>query len=117
MKKYICMFLISWLPIFMASANAMSMQMAFTNQHANAHDMTQVSCHEDAQKMHQHAAEHHQPHNCTLCGFCIAVGSAAIFNPMPLIHVHALVDTKPVFIDVRFNSLQTPPAFKPPISV
>jgi hypothetical protein len=116
MKRYFCIFLMSWLPLFMASANAMSMQMASANQHANAQKVTQVSCHEDAQQMHQHTSEHQQPHNCALCGFCIAVGSAAIFNPTPLLHVHVLADTKPIFIDVRFNSLQTPPAIKPPIS-
>jgi hypothetical protein len=48
MKKFICIFMMSWLPCFMLAANAMGMQMALENafhMRPNVAEQAQMSCH------------------------------------------------------------------------
>jgi hypothetical protein len=115
MKKLISILLIGWLPLFMAVANAMSMQMTLENEHAYQHSAAHIYCHQDMQH-EQHSTPQHQPHQCTMCGFCTLVGSVAVSGYLPLLFTHAHILGNLSFLEVDFSSLQYPPAIKPPIS-
>jgi hypothetical protein len=113
MKRYFCIFLMSWLPLFMASASAMSMQMAFASNHAAIlQSSSHMPCHEDVSK---HPPSQNQKHFCMVCGFCVIANGVVINNTVPEFHMHQVASTKSVFVDVVFYSLQHPPAIKPPI--
>ena len=126
MKRFICLFLMLWLPLFTGSAWAMSAQMQYDNLRAVMEAPSQnaePSCHEMgheaasvpvSKEPSPHA--HCKGHNCFACGVCIYASSFAV--PV-LQHVSTplLSHTKPFQYDVTFASQLYPPALKPPIAI
>jgi hypothetical protein len=109
MRKLICILLMSWLPVFMVTANAMSLQMMTKAMHGDMQAQADMPCHDRTD---------HQPaktHNCISCGFCMAATSMANFDSAPVLDLPVITSPAPVAIDVIFESTNDSPAFRPPI--
>lgn len=125
MKKFICLLLVLWLPLFSGAAAAMSLQMQLAAMPAVAHDMP---CHETAPDPQpaadaaaDHAAqpccdEHEASHNCFACGVCALVHSTTSATPGQQLTLPALASSAPHYYGRIFSSQLYPPALKPPIS-
>ena len=125
MKRFICLFLMLWLPLFTGSAWAMSAQMQYeklksameaSSQTAEpaCHDMQHEAVTAPVSK-EQSTHAHCTGHNCFACGVCIYASSFA----MPALqHVLTplLSHAKPFQYDEAFASQRYPPALKPPIA-
>jgi len=113
MKKLICLFLMLWLPLFMASAWAMNMQMQLDS---TAHDVviTHMSCHDDTNQAQGNQA--HKTHQCLACGICALANASASFSTAPFLNLTAKLSSAPLPVNVVFSSQDYPPAYKPPIS-
>lgn len=125
MKRFICLFLMLWLPLFTGSAWAMSTQMQYDKLQSAMEGSSQTAetpCHDmqheadpvpasNEQSQHSHCTGH----NCFACGVCIYAGS---FTMPTLQHVFTplLSNAKPAQFDETFASQLYPPALKPPIS-
>lgn len=108
MKKLICILLMAWLPVFMVTAGAMSLQMTLQGQQTQQADS--ASCHDNignqkSEKIHQ----------CIACGFCMMATSMASFDTALGLAITALTSTAPLSTDVVFKSINDTPAFRPPI--
>ena len=124
MKKWICILLACWLPLFISAASAASMQMAIVNQSVTAgseKNIADMPCHQvvkDAQATSQRPSEQtpgNQHHVCAACVFCVITGSFANFSHDISVHPSALTSTQPIFFTPSFHSQTYPPAIKPPI--
>lgn len=104
----------SWLPCFMAVANAMGMQMELENalpHTSQSAEHAHMACHEDA---NHHKSSPNASNHCTFCAFCV-VGSAMSATPtLKMAHVKT-ANIQPASFDVAFSSQDYPPAIKPPI--
>lgn len=114
MKKLICILLMSWLPIFMVTANAMSLQMTSQNMSHSAEQSAVAysdakACHDKTNKRQDGA------HHCVSCGFCLMATSMANFDTFPVIDILVFSSIAPEAIDVVFNATSYSPAFRPPI--
>lgn len=109
MKKLICILLVSWLPIFMATANAMGLQMSIQSMNDHHQQMVDMPCHDKSNDQKQ------SQHHCISCGFCVIATSIASFDNTPIFALEAFTSISPAFIDVGFKSADQSPAFKPPI--
>lgn len=124
MNKIICICMISWLPCFMAAANAMGMQMALDNalpHTTQPAEHAQMACHEapNLSKVADSNANDSKTspssaHHCSFCGFCV-VGSAIASLPTIKLNHTKSASTQPTSFEVAFSSQDYPPAHKPPI--
>jgi hypothetical protein len=129
MKRFICLFLMLWLPLFTGSAWAMSAQMQFDELQSTldvssqdvsqqeehpCHDM-QLASHTETPASDATHGKHCNGHDCFACGVCLFATS---FTSPALQHVFTplLSHTKSVSFDETFVSQRYPPALKPPIS-
>jgi hypothetical protein len=112
MKKLICLFLMLWLPLFMGSAWAMSMQMQLENQQVQMSQKSHMSCHEKSNKNQSTSS-----HKCAVCGMCALVNGTANFNTAPVLNFATSQFTAPQFFYVAFTSQEYPPSYKPPIFI
>lgn len=109
MKKLICIVLISWLPVFMLTANAMSLQMTTQSLIADLQTEASMPCHDKTDKQPLKA------HNCMSCGFCAIATSIASTTTVPFLHIPECKSFKTSFVDDGFNSIDHAPAYRPPI--
>lgn len=121
LKKFICIFLLAWLPLFTSAASAASLQMTFANLNAEMQsNMADTApCHQhvhDANSTNSHnQMPSKQHHVCTVCGFCVvASGFANIPHGLSL-HTTRLTSSQPAFFTAVVHSQTYPPAIKPPI--
>ncbi len=115
MKRIICLFLMLWLPLFMGSAWAMSMQMALESQHVQTKHIAvkpSMSCHESSAKTHKNQSD-----KCAVCGMCALVNGTANFTTAPILNLTASASPKPPFFYIAFISQDYPPNYKPPIFI
>ncbi len=108
MKKLICILLISWMPILMATANAMSLQMTTQAMNSNLKVEASMPCHGEAE---QKPVKHH----CISCGFCVVATSIVYTTATPQLNIPAFKSFKSSFIDDEFKSINHLPAYRPPI--
>jgi succinate dehydrogenase/fumarate reductase-like Fe-S protein len=108
MKKLICILLVSWLPVFMATANAMSLQMAL-QVNVDIQEQVSMPCHDKASKKSDSSSD------CVGCGFCMIATSIANVDMVPFLDVPAFTSLKVSFINVEYKSTDYSPAFRPPI--
>jgi hypothetical protein len=108
MKKLICLLLISWMPILMATANAMNLQMTSQSINADLQAPTSMPCHDEAKQ---------QPvkHNCMSCGFCVITTYIVFSGATPRLSIPAFKSFKSSFIDDKLQSIHHSPAYRPPI--
>jgi hypothetical protein len=109
MKKRLCILLMCWLPIFMLSANAMSLQMTLQQLKTEHQSMHSMACHQDKSNQSESAQ------TCLGCGFCVVATSIASFNNAPTFYLENGVSTAPLMIDVIYQSYNLLPADRPPI--
>lgn len=109
MKKLICIILICWLPILMATANAMSLQMASQAMHDDMQVESTMSCHDkvDTQSV--------KAHNCINCGFCVMATSVISFVSSSFLNIPEFKSFKTSFINDELQSINHLPADRPPI--
>jgi len=115
-KKLVCILLLSWLPVFIAAAHAMSMQMAW-NQISTATDSAPLGlvthdCHTDT---HDKSDRNATKHVCVACGVC-TMSHAAYFETEKAMLLTATQTAQPLGFAVVYISKYYPPAIKPPIS-
>jgi len=110
MKKFICILLLSWLPVFMLASNAMAMQMALNNTHQMPATEMQHACHESKNEA---TATHSKAHQCVVCTMCV-LSHAVAFTSAANSVSQSLHHPQPLFDEARFSSLDSPPALKPP---
>ncbi|MGB7816032.1 MAG: DUF2946 family protein [Methylotenera sp.] len=112
MKRLICLFLMLWLPLFMASAWAMNMQMQLDS---TAHDVVimHMSCHDDTNQAQGNQT--HKTHQCFACGICALANASASFSTAPFFNLATKPSSAPLPANVVFSSQDYPPAYKPPI--
>jgi hypothetical protein len=129
MKKFICLFLMLWLPLFTGSAWAMSTQMQLETLQdiVSVTDATTSSghpCHEmqseanTTGQLDLHAASHGKHcngHDCFACGVCIYATSYTA-PAQHDIYIPSLSHANPEQAQSVFASQGYPPALKPPIS-
>lgn len=119
MKKFICLCLILWLPLFTGAALAMGAQMeaagalqtTLQTPHAACHDMQQT----DSQHQPATPCKHCTGH-CFACGVCTFGCQAVNFLTSAYTFAPTINAFKPVLPDLAFNSQLYPPALKPPIA-
>ena len=126
MKKFLCMFLMLWLPLFTGSAWAMSTQTQLGNLQASIDDtqaaqgagVAQQPCHgmqaQQAEEQPGHHGKHCSGHNCFACGVCIYATNFTSPSPQHFF-VPLLTHAKPEPLQLGFASQGYPPALKPPI--
>lgn len=143
MRKFLCLLLVLWLPLFTGSAWAMRTQMQLDQLQGMAethmlashpcHDMPgmQVSGHDDHATPSTMAMQdtekpgatdagkqdrngHCQGHDCFACGICLHATNFTL-TVMPPMPAPMLSHAKPVTHETVFASLRYPPALKPPI--
>ena len=126
MKKFICIFLMAWLPLFMGSAWAMNMQMELQNQlyqvttnssvsNSSASAEMPVNC---RMNMTSNLTGKHsnQPHQkCATCGICAVANASASFNTVPNFDLPTTHSSALHLLQVAFTSEDLPPTIKPPI--
>lgn len=122
LKKLFCIFLIAWLPLFISTASAASLQMTLTNLNAamqsNMVDVT--PCHQHASDTQENSKKHNevpskQHHVCTVCGFC-AVSSGYANMPHAFnLQMTSFSASQPAYFTAVFHSQSYPPAIRPPI--
>ena len=116
MKRWICVLLIAWLPVFMVTADAMGMQMRLQQSHhvvQQSHHVVQQpnqSCHHAPAKQTKNKTS-----LCILCGFCALAIAIAPLDFTPSFDAFLLTSTRPIFVDVIFTSNNLAPALRPPI--
>lgn len=126
MRKIITIWLVLWLPLFMATANAMSLEMEFAHsEHTQLHAQVNKHLHTSENNFQVHArchavheqgqlpdSQHHGSEHCATC--CICALSSAIANlTLPIVFIPSNI--RPQLFDVAFTSQDYPPAIKPPI--
>ncbi len=108
-----------WLPLFMASAWAMNMQMALEDQQTqfvySNHDIAKphMSCHEAMNQTQGNQT--HKTHQCLACGICALANASASFSTAPFFSLATNQSSAPHVLSVAFFSQDYPPAYKPPI--
>lgn len=122
LKKFICIFLLAWLPLFISAASAASLQMALANLNAEMQtNMAAIdACHQhasDAQENSNANNEVHskQHHVCTVCGFCVVASGFASIAHTPIVQTTDVTTSQPAFFTAVFHALTYPPVIKPPI--
>jgi hypothetical protein len=108
MKKLICILLISWLPILMVTANAMSLEMA-TQAMSDEKAQASMPCHD---KTDQQAVK---AHKCIDCGFCVIATSIVNANITSSLHIPEFKSFKLSFTNDELKSINHSPAYRPPI--
>lgn len=114
MKKALCIALICWLPLFMATAQAMSVQMELNQMSTQLpvdSGTAMMACHQVDGNTQSDPASH----QCMLCGICMATSATASFSTVPLFALNHLPSIKPLSSDVVYASLGQTPSIKPPI--
>ncbi|MDP8567270.1 hypothetical protein [Methylophilus aquaticus] len=124
MRKYLCMFLICWLPCFVMAANGMSLQMMLADQTvalpispALQSQVEAMPCHHmtDAHASGAPEADQQSPHKCSVCGFCMVSTGVAHLEAFPAVSLFAQSHAAPLFEADPVHSQTYPPAIKPPI--
>lgn len=122
LKKFICIFLLIWLPLFISAASAASLQMTMANLNAEMqNNMADVPpCHQHASDAQENSSSNNKVHNkqhhiCNLCGFClVASGFANVPHALNVLTTD-FTSSQPAFFTAVFHSQTYPPAIKPPI--
>lgn len=118
MKKFLCRFLMLWLPLFMQSAWAMSTHMALDavaieTIHIEISSPTD-HCHPSKKiATHQKSSNHHQ--SCGHCVVCAMANASASFRYAFTFSSSYLSQTVPIFFSLDYLSTTLPHAYKPPI--
>ncbi len=122
LKKFICIFLLAWLPLFISAASAASLQMVLANLNAEMQtNMPTIdSCHQhasDAQENSNANNEVHSKHHhvCTVCGFCVVASGFANIPHALTVHTAEFSASQPAFFMAAFHPQTYPPTVKPPI--
>ena len=109
MNRFICILLMGWLPIFMVTASAMSLQMTLQSQNHHAQTVDVSPCHDKV------STQQDKVHQCIACGFCMMATAMASFDTVPVLDIPAFISTAPLSFDVSFNSTNPSPGFRPRI--
>ena len=118
MKKFICLFLMLWLPISANAAWAMSTQMQMnTTLDTPTETVMDMPCHDMAAD-NSDTNLNHEPgikHNCSACGACFTV--LATGTALAVYFASAVLSSRAVLpADDQIVSQTYPPALKPPIA-
>jgi hypothetical protein len=123
MKKFICIFLAVWLPLFISAAGATSLQMTLANVDAQSQATTieippchqhMASSSEKTQQNDETPSKQH--HLCAVCGFCVVTSGFASLTHAFNLQTVTLTSPQPLSFVAVFHSQTYPPAIKPPIS-
>lgn len=115
MRKVICILLMFWLPLSLATAQVMSAKMML-NSHLGSNKIQEIesteSCHD---KTHQQNSLTSKSHKCSVCGSCVLASATATLSDFPT-HIDSQKDSsKNLAFEPTFVSI-TPESFiKPPI--
>ncbi|HZV61514.1 MAG TPA: hypothetical protein VFF75_03785 [Methylophilaceae bacterium] len=118
MKKFICLFLMLWLPISANAAWAMSTQMQMNAaSDATIEVAMEMPCH-DMTDDNSGTNLNHEPgikHNCSACGACFTV--LATGTPLAVYFSSAVMTSRAALpADDQIVSPTYPPALRPPIA-
>lgn len=111
----ICILLMCWFPLSMATAQAMSVQMMLTS-HLGSNQTQKIesaeSCHDNK---HQQESLTSKSHKCSVCGLCVLASATATLGNFPS-NIDSQKDrSKHLAFEPAFVSI-TPAIFiKPPI--
>ena len=97
-----------WLPMFMVSAHAMSLQMVIQQVNSENQAMGSMPCHQDYVKQSESTS-------CLGCGFCAIASSIANFGQAPTFYIPTNSSTAPMMIDVIYESCYHSSTYRPPI--
>lgn len=116
MKKFICLFLMLWLPISASSAWAMSTQMQLGSaSDTSAETIMDMPCHDMDSHDSSAPDEPVIKHNCSACGACFTILAAGT----PLLtyfNISTITSRVALPADDQTVSQTYPPALRPPIA-
>lgn len=115
MKKLVCLLLMFWLPLSMATAQAMSTKMMLKNQTGFGHtniSHSSESCHDNS---NQDGGPESKSHKCSACSSCVLASTAANFNSLPAAFISLNKSAKHQAFQPKFVSIQLETLIKPPI--
>ena len=111
MKKFLCIFLVVWLPLSMSVAKAMSTQMMLSAQLSSDKQLSSNT----SESCHTHIQQYEKSDTCKHCLSCVLAMATATFNDFIVFSTPPKTSTKYLPLESKLVSAQLDSAIKPPI--